>query len=216
MKEVTVIGVVADTRTRFNDLRRAVSPAAYVPYTLRGPLNRSMIVRTRTEPNALVNSIRAELRALDKEHPMLLPVTLEEILGRQVVQPRFNMALFSGLAAVALALAAAGIYSVLSFSVAQRTREIGLRMALGAARGDVLRLILGAGGKLLAIGLVIGIATSIALAKIVTSQVFTVPLLDPLAVGAAAIVLSAVALLACYIPARRATKVDPLVALRCE
>jgi putative ABC transport system permease protein len=126
------------------------------------------------------------------------------------------MALFSGLGAVALALAAAGIYSVLSYGVAQRTREIGLRMALGAAPGDILRLILRAGGRLLVIGLVIGIAMSLALAKLVTSQVFAVPLLDPLALAAASFVLSVVALLACYIPARRATKVDPLVALRCE
>jgi putative ABC transport system permease protein len=100
--------------------------------------------------------------------------------------------------------------------VAQRTREIGVRMALGAARGDILRLVFGAGGRLLAIGLVIGIGTSIALAKILKSQVFTVPLLDPLALAAAAGVLSAVALLACLIPARRATKVDPMVALRCD
>src|SRR5207248_2780984 len=100
--------------------------------------------------------------------------------------------------------------------VAQRTREIGLRMALGAARQDILRLVLGAGGRLLIIGLIVGIAGSVALAKVVTSQVFTVPLLDPLALVAASLLLSAAALCACYIPARRATKVDPMVALRCD
>lgn len=215
-KEVTVVGIVADTRTRQRDLTHAAQPTLFLPYTLRGQSNRFFMVRTQNDPMSLLNPLRTAVRALDREQSLTRPITVEEIMGEQIAQPRFNMALFSGLAAVALALAAAGIYSVLSYSVSQRTREIGVRMALGAARGDVLRLILGAGGKLLAIGLVGGIAASVALAKIVTSQVFTVPLLDPLALVAAAAVLSSVALLACYIPARRATKVDPLVALRCE
>jgi len=124
--------------------------------------------------------------------------------------------LFSGLAGIALALAAAGIYSVLSYSVAQRTKEFGVRMALGASRGDILRLVLESGGRLLLIGLVIGLAASVALAQIVNSRVFNVPMLDPLALIAAALLLSAAALAACFIPSRRATKVDPMVALRCE
>ena len=214
VKDVTVVGIIGDTHGR--EPRRPPPPVVFVPYTLRGPAMRTFIVKDHGDPNALINMIRAEVRTMDKEQPFLNPNTVDDIMDQQVTQPRFNMALFGGLAAVALALAAAGIYSVLSYSVAQRTREIGVRMALGAARGDILRLILAAGGRLLVIGLVIGIATSVALSKFVTSQVFTVPLLDPLALAAASLVLSVVALLACYIPARRATKVDPLVALRCE
>ena len=213
-KEVTVVGIVGDTRSR--NRRLAASPVIFVPYTLRGPAARNFIVKTQGDPSTLINLIRAEVRMIDPEQPFLRPRTVDEMLDQQSIQPRFNMALFSGLAAVALALAAAGIYSVLSYSVSQRTREIGVRMALGAARGDIVGLILGAGGRLLVMGLVIGIAVSVALAKLVTSQVFAVPLLDPLALAAASLVLSVVALLACYLPARRATKVDPLVALRCE
>jgi putative ABC transport system permease protein len=214
-KDVTVVGIVTDPRNARN-VRSAPTPVFFVPYTLRGPATRMFIVKANVEPMSLLNTVRAEVKALDREQPLQRPVTADEIMGEQTVQPRFNMALLTGLAAIALALAAAGIYSVLSYSVTQRTREIGVRMALGAGRGDILRLILGAGSRLLGLGLACGLAASVALAKFFTSEVFTVPLLDPLALAAAAAILSAVALLACYLPARRATKVDPLVALRCE
>ncbi len=147
---------------------------------------------------------------------MLRPFPVDKFMDQQLGVPRFNMALFSWLAGIALALAAAGIYSVLSYIVEQRTREIGVRMALGAADSDILRLVIGNGIRLLVVGLAIGLAASIALAKILHSAVFIVPLLDPLALGAAAMLLSVVALLACYIPARRAAKVDPAITLRAE
>ena len=214
VKEVTVVGIVGDTRSR--NPRVAPRPVILVPYTLRGPTMRFMAVRARGEPAALVSAIRTEVRALDKEQPLQRTMTTDEVLDQQVVQPRFNMALFSGLAAIALALAAAGIYSVLSYNVAQRTRELGVRMALGASRGDILRLVFGAGGRLIALCVVVGVAASVALAKILASQVFIVPLLDPLALVAAVLVLSTVALIACFLPARRATKGDPMIALRCD
>jgi len=213
-KEVTIVGIVADTRTR--DLRKPPVPLIFVPYTLRGSTTLFVIVRTHVEPMAIYKTLHAELRALDKDQPMMPLLTIDEIIGRQVVQPRFNMMVFGALAGIALTLAAAGIYSVLSYNVTQRSREMGVRMALGAMRGDILRLILGAGGRLLLIGLVIGVAASVALAKILKSEVFIVPLLDPLALAAAVVVLSIVALVACYIPARRAAKVNPMVALRAE
>jgi putative ABC transport system permease protein len=156
------------------------------------------------------------LQILDREQPLLLPLTLHIFTEFQLGQPRFNMALFSWLAGIALALATAGIYSVLSYSVEQRTREIGVRMALGATGSDVLRLVLGSGIRLLAVGVAIGLASSIALARILQSEVFTVPLLDPLAFTTATVLLSVVALLGCCIPARRASKVDPMIALRAE
>jgi putative ABC transport system permease protein len=214
MKEVTVVGIVADAHTRG---RQQPAPATvFVPYTLRAPTQRAFVVRTLMEPAGLLSAMRAELRALDKEQPMLQPVTFDEIVEQQVKQPRFNMALFGGLAGIALVLAAAGIYGVLSYAVAQRSREIGLRMALGADRAAVLRLFLKLGGRLLVIGLVTGVAISLGLAKIVSSRVFGGPLLDPWAFAIAVLLLSATALLACYVPARRATKVDPMVALRAE
>jgi len=133
-----------------------------------------------------------------------------------VAQPRFNMTLFTAFAAIALALAAAGIYSVLSYSVAQRTREFGVRLALGAESGDILRLVFSSGGRLVAAGLVLGLGASAALTAIVKSEVFTVPLFDPMALAGSAALLTLVALLACLVPARRATRVNPLVALRCD
>jgi len=147
---------------------------------------------------------------------MLRPITFEEKIQEQMQQPKFNLAMLGILAGIALVLAVAGIYSLMSYTVAQRSREIGLRMALGAERTDVQRLFLKLGGRLLVEGLVIGLVISLALAKIVSSQVFSGPVFDPVAYSVALGVLSVTALLACYIPALRATKVDPMVALRAE
>jgi len=213
-KEVTVIGIMADTHVMGPQLPAPL--AVLVPYTLRAPIYRVLVMRTAMEPAGLLNAVRSELRALDKEQPMLRPITFEEKIQEQMQQPRFNLALLGTLAGIALVLAAAGIYSLMSYTVAQRSREIGLRMALGAERTDVLRLFLKLGGRLLVEGLVIGLAISLALAKIVSSQVFSGPVFDPVAYSVALGVLSVTALLACYIPALRATKVDPMIALRAE
>jgi putative ABC transport system permease protein len=214
VKEVTVVGIIADTHG--TGTQRPAPLAVLLPFTLRGATHRVFVVRTAAEPSALLNSLRARLRALDKEQPMDSPFTFADAVEQEVKQPKFTMSLFSVLAGIALALAAAGIYSVLSYNVAQRRREIGVRMALGADRGNILRLILGAGGRLLGVGLLIGLAGSLALARIVNSQVFSGPLLDPVPYVGALVLLGAAALLACYFPARRATKVEPMVALRAE
>ena len=151
---------------------------------------------------------------MDVEQPLGRPITLSEILGQDVVQPRFTMALFSAFAALGLALATAGIYSVLSFHVTRRTHELGVRRALGAPRLHVVGLLLGMGGRLVAIGLLVGIPASLAATQLLQSQLFGVQSTDPFTYVAVSLVLGFVALMACYVPARRAGNVDPMVALR--
>jgi len=212
--EVTIVGIVANTRN--TGLRSEPAAAVMVPYTVVAALNRTLAVRTSGDPNLLLNPVRAELRALDPEQPLGRPITLDEILGQEVVQPRFTMALFSAFAALGLALAAAGIYSVLSFHVTLRTHELGVRMALGAPRSHVLGLMLMMGGRLVLVGLVVGIVASLAATRFLRSQLFGVQPTDPLAYAAVVVLLGVVTLLACYVPARRAAGVDPMVALRQE
>jgi len=213
-KAVTIVGVIADTHAR--GPQEPAPAALIVPYTLKALKKRAMMVRTEVDPASLVNAVRGELRTLDKEQPMNRPFTSDEIIREETQQPRFNLALLTMLAVGALVFASAGIYSVLAYSVAQRSREIGLRMALGASRSAILRLFVLLGGKLLAIGLTIGLAASIALTQVVDAKVFNGPVLDPMAFGAAVLLLGVAALLASYLPARRATKVDPMIALRTE
>ncbi len=209
---VTVVGVIADTRN--DGLRSPTAPAVYVPYTLLAPTGRVLALRTQMQPMLLLNAVRDRVRSIDKDQPLNRPITLEDLVGFETVQPRFNMALFTFFGLLGLALAAVGIYSMLSYSVARRTHEIGIRMALGADRRDVLSLMLAMGGKLALAGLAIGLAGSLALAKLLRSEVFQVPGTDPLALAGVVLLLSTAAMLACYVPARRAAKLDPMAALR--
>jgi putative ABC transport system permease protein len=212
--EVTIIGVVADTRNA--GIRDLPSPAVMIPFTLIAPQQRTLALRTAADPALALGSLRQQVREMDSQQPLGRPITLDQVLAQQVIQPRFTMALFSAFAAIGLALAAAGIYSVLSFHVARRTPELGVRMALGAPRSHVLGLMLTMGGRLVTIGLAIGILVSLAATRLLRSQLFGVTTSDPLAYVAVAALLSVVALAACYLPARRAAAVDPLVALRQE
>jgi predicted permease len=212
--EVTIIGVMADTRNA--GLRADPQPTLAAPYSVVAPLQRTLAVRSAGDPNLLLNPVRAEVRAMDPDQPLGRPITLSELQGQEVVQPRFTMALFSAFAALGLALAAAGIYSVLSFHVTLRTHELGLRMALGAPRSHVLGLMLTMGGRLVGVGLVVGVAASLAATRLLRSQLFGVEATDPLAYASVVALLGAVTLLACYVPARRAAGVDPMVALRME
>ena len=152
-----------------------------MPYSIIGGGQRTLAVRTAGDPNLLLNPVRAQVREMDADQPLGRPITLSEILGQQVIQPRFTMTLFSAFAALGLALAAAGIYSVLSFHVTRRTHELGLRMALGAPRRHVLGLVLTMGGRLVVIGLATGVAVSLAASRLLRSQLFGVQAADPLA-----------------------------------
>ncbi|MEX2303744.1 MAG: ABC transporter permease [Bryobacterales bacterium] len=211
---VTVVGVIGDTKN--DGLRNEPLPAAVAPYTLLAPAERTLALRTRTEPTSMLNAVRERVQAIDPNQPVSRPITVEEVLGFQTVQPRFTMALFSFFGLMGLILAVAGVYSVLSYQVTQRTHEIGVRMALGARRGDVEGLMLRLGSKLIFAGLLIGIGACLALGRFFESQLFGVPATDPLSIASVALLLMVVALLSAYLPARRAARVDPLVALRHE
>jgi putative ABC transport system permease protein len=210
--EVTIVGVIANTRNA--GLRADPAPVVVMPYSIIAAVQRTLAVRATGDPNLLLNPIRALVRDMDSDQPLGRPFTLGEILGQDVIQPRFTMALFTAFGALGLALAAAGIYSVLSFHVTRRTHELGVRRALGAPRSHVLGLLLAMGGRLVLTGLVVGIPSSLAATTLLRSQLYGVQPADPLAYVAVGIVLGFVALIACYIPARRAANVDPMVALR--
>ncbi len=214
--DFTVIGVCADTRN--DGLTSKPRPGVLVPYTLVGPPDRTLAIRTDASPTAMMNAIREQVRSMDPQLPLRNLRTFEDAMRDQTVQPRFTMALFSLFAAFGLALATAGIYSVLSYLVSQRTREIGVRMALGAQRSDVLGLILKDGGRLALLGILIGTLGSLAAARLLASQIelFGVAATDLVSFLGVVLLLGLVCAVACWLPARRATKVDPMTALRYE
>ena len=211
--DVTIVGVMANTRN--DGLRSEPVPVVVLPYSIVGAPQLLLAVRASAgDPMGLLNPVRAEVRAIDAEQPLGRPITLSEVLGQEVVQPRFTMAMFSTFAGLGLVLAAVGIYSVLSFHVTRHTHELGVRMALGAPRRLVLGLMLGMGARLVLAGLAIGLVASVAASRLLRNQLFGVQPTDPLAYVAVIPVLGAIAFLACYLPARRAAGVDPMVALR--
>jgi putative ABC transport system permease protein len=207
-----IIGVARDTKQ----------------YTLDGPMNATMylptirlyagnlVVRTVGDPMAIASSVRRAVQEVDKDQPVTNVRSMEQILADSLAQPRFRTMLLSVFAAMALLLAAVGIYGVMSYAVNQRTHEIGIRMALGAQHAHVLRLVVGHGMKLAFLGIAIGLVAALALTRTMTVFLYHVTASDPLTFGLVSLLLAGVALLACWIPARRATKVDPMVALRDE
>jgi putative ABC transport system permease protein len=210
---VTVVGILRNTRN--DGLRNPPAPAAFVPYTVVAPTGRGLAIRTLgADPMTLLSSLREQLRQLDPELPLNRPISLTEALGDDTKQPRFNMALFSFFGGLGLSLAVVGIFSVLSYSVARRTHEIGVRMALGAHPSRILALMLWMGAKLVLAGLAIGLAGSVVLVRYIRSEVFQAPATDPLSLIAVVVLLSIAAFLACLVPARRAARLHPTHALR--
>ncbi|HEY1676671.1 MAG TPA: ABC transporter permease [Candidatus Sulfotelmatobacter sp.] len=210
----TIVGVVGDVKDQALNLD---TPSLYYAIPQRGswPLM-DVVVRTDGSPEALLPAIREKVHELDASLALANVSTMDQWLSNSAAQPRLNTQLLSVFAIGALLIAAIGIYGVLAYSVNQRTREIGLRMALGATPGNVLRLIVGEGMRVVLIGVVIGLAGGLALGRAVSSLVFGVPVRDPATFIVVAVILAAIALAACVIPARRAARVDPMVALRYE
>ena len=215
---VTIVGVVRDIRQM--GIEAPAKPEFYLPYRQVNyqqwfaPAH--LVVRTSVEPTSLVAAVRREVYAVDPEQPVANVQTMEEILGEESAQRRTGMLLLATFAGLALLLAALGIYGVLSFFVAQHTQEIGVRLALGARPRAIIALVLGKGMRLALAGLGLGLAGALPLTRLIEGQLFGVSASDPLTYAGLALLLAAVALLACYLPARRATKVDPMVALRYE
>ena len=208
----TVVGVVGDVNDFPHSL--AAVPAFYWATMQQRPRELILAVRSSAEPLGLVEALRSEVRALDKDLPLTDVRTLEAVAATAVGGQRFTLWLVGFFALTALALAAVGIYSVLSYLVAQRTQEIGVRMTLGAQLGDVLKLIIRQGMMLVTLGIALGLAAALALTRLMKGLLFEVGAADPLTFAVVATLLAIVAFIACYVPARRATKVDPMVALR--
>jgi putative ABC transport system permease protein len=210
----TVIGIVKDLPQRAVDSKPG--PDFYFPFLQRSDRALHLLVRTANDPNNSIEAIRQQVGALDKEQPITAFKTLDEVIAATTAPRRFNTLLLGVFAAVALLLATLGIYSVISYTTAQRTREIGVRMALGAQAQDVLRLVIRQGMTLALLGVAVGVAAAFVLTRWLKTLLYEVSATDPLTFALLALLLAGVALLACYLPARRAARVDPLIALRCE
>jgi putative ABC transport system permease protein len=210
-----IVGVVADVRR--NGLDAGVQPEMYLSHVQNPERRLNLMIRTDARDAAqLIPAARAEVKAFDPDQIIWRTQTLEQLLGTSVAPRRFNMMLLGIFAGVALVLAAVGLYGVMSYSVTWRTHEIGIRMALGAKRADVLRLVVRQGMTMTLIGLAIGLIGAFSLSRVMRSMLHGVSPTDPLTFIGVSIVLLGVALLACLLPARRATRVDPIVALRTE
>ncbi|HEV2863959.1 MAG TPA: ABC transporter permease [Pyrinomonadaceae bacterium] len=209
---ITIIGVVGDVRHW--GLDAPLQPEAYALFEHSSRPLMSVVVRTRTEPMGLLPAVSGRIHELDKDLPVQRPKTMERLLSDSVAQPRQYTVLIGTFAAVGLLLAALGIYGVMSYLVTQRTHEIGIRMALGARRGNVIKLVMGQGAMLAAAGVGIGLVGAFVLSRFMRNLLYGVDNLDPATFVVIPAVLAGVMMAACYLPARRATKIDPMTALR--
>jgi len=210
-----IVGVVADAKNRgFQD---PPEPEVWVPYTVTGSFPRGILVRTAGEPLAMLNAVRQEIWATDRSVALTLTGTLEGYISQfSYAGPRFGFFLLGIFASIGLVLVTIGVYSVLAYTAARRTHEIGIRMALGAESGDVLKLVMRMGLRLVILGVGIGLAVSLGVARIIATQLWGVSPYDPATLIVVPLLLLITGLVACWVPARRAARVDPLVALRYE
>jgi putative ABC transport system permease protein len=212
---LTVVGMCPDI-TQNDSNKVEVDPIVYVPFR-QDPLRGALIVaRTRATPNSLITAFRKEVRGIDEDLPVLDVRTMQEYLAERRWPFRVFGSLFSIFALIALALSSVGIYAVMAYSVSRRTQEIGVRMALGATTADVLRLVLSLGVKQLAIGLAIGLAAAFGLTRVLTALLVRISPTDPTTFAGISLLLTVIALIACWVPARRAARIDPMIALRYE
>jgi len=209
-----IVGIVGDVKQY--GLGQPSPLQTYEPYLQMPFSGMTVVVRTQGPPESLSDTVRREVLAIDKEQPVSRVRTLEQIISSSVQQQRFLMLLLGIFAGVAMILAAVGLYGVMSYAVTQRTHEIGIRMALGADNGNVLRLIVGHGMMLALIGIAIGLAGSFAVTRVMSTLLFGVSATDAITFGGISVLLAVVALVSCLAPAYRAIRVDPMVALRHE
>jgi len=209
-----IVGVVGDVKHR--NLWQNADPETYVPYDQVAIGQMSLVVRTQGDPMKLLPVMREQVKSLDAELPVYGAETMDEYVSTSVAQRRFTSILFAVFASTGFVLAIIGLFGVMSYSVSQRTHEMGIRLAVGAEKADILKLVVGQGMRVTLVGIVIGVGATLALSSVLRSQLFGVSAWDPMTFLVVAGVLALVALTACYIPARRATRVDPVVALRYE
>jgi putative ABC transport system permease protein len=210
----TVVGVVGDVKD--HGLAEAHPAEIYLPYAQRPMLNMSLVLRTRDDPTPLTAGVRAALQDLDPNLPLLGVRTLDDVLSGSLARPRFYAVLLGSFAATALALAALGVFGVLSYAVSQRSREIGVRLALGALPRDVLRMVLSDAARLVTAGLVVGVPAALVVSRSLASLLFGLKPSDPATLAGVVLVLGSAGLLAGALPARRAARLDPLRALRID
>jgi putative ABC transport system permease protein len=209
-----IVGVAADVKDE--DLDEEAEMTVYRPFLQEPWWSMALLVRTNSEPTRFVSQLRNEVRSLDAEQPIYNIKTMEQVVEESISAKRLAMLMLGFFAFGALLLAAIGIYAVMSYAVTSRSHEIGIRMALGASPRDILKLVIGHGLMLTLIGVGLGLAGALALTRAMTEILYGVKATDPLTFGAISLLLSIVAFAACYIPARRATRVDPMIALRYE
>jgi putative ABC transport system permease protein len=209
-----VVGVVSDIKT--DELDKPPYPEVYQPMAQLPSDDGQLIIRTAADRQGLFEAVREEVNRVDRDVPLLAPREMDGVIADTLWRARLSAWLLGLFGALAAALAAAGLYGVISYSVSQRTQELGLRMALGADRGRILRMVIGEGFKLVGVGLALGLLAALALNHLIASQLFGVTPTDPLTYAGVGLLLSLVALTACYLPAQRAAKTDPMVTLRYE
>jgi putative ABC transport system permease protein len=211
---MTIVGVVGDIKSEGFD--QPEQPHLYFPAFQNPGYAMAVYLRADGDPKSLTQALRREVQSVDPNLPVFGERTMEDVVSASLAQRRFALQVVGGFGVLALLLAGVGVYGVVAYSVSQRTREIGIRLALGASSGAILRWVFKQGMKLTLLGTVVGLVGAFALTRLLRGLLFGVSSADPLTYAGLAALLAAVALLACYIPARRATRVDPMVALRHE